>query len=80
MPAVPGTVSRMIAAMFCAPSSRTMSLRCCSARSVSSASDVEPKCDRYVYAGMKCTTPSPGVSLGKRRGSPVTLTARFVPP
>ena len=38
MPAVPGMVSRMIAAIVCGPSKAIVSSRCCSARAHSSAS------------------------------------------
>ena len=49
MPFVPTTVSRMIAATVCAPSTMIVSRRCCSARSVSSSGVVEWKAERYGY-------------------------------
>jgi hypothetical protein len=47
MPFVPTTVSKMIAATVCAPSTISRSRMCCSARSVSSSGVVAWNAERY---------------------------------
>ena len=58
MPAVPGIVSRMIAAIVSAPSITIVRSRCSSARSHSSCSVVAWNSERYRNGPKKCTTPS----------------------
>ena len=80
MPLVPTTVSSMIAATFCGPSTISTSARWASARSHSSASLVEWNALRYGYGPQNLTTPGMPGSLGQRRGSPVIVMAPPVPP
>ena len=80
MPAVPGIVSRMIAAMVAGPSKLITCSRCASARWHSSASVLEWNGERYRNGPKKCTAPAAPRSFGQRRGSPVRFTAVWVPP
>ena len=80
MPLVPTTVSSMIAATVCAPSTISTSARWASARSLSSASSAAWNALRYGYGPQNLTTPAMPGSLGQRRGSPVIVIAPAVPP
>ena len=80
MPLVPTTVSSAMAATVWGPSTISTSDRCCSARSVSSASLVEWKALRYGYGPQNFTAPAMPGSLGQRRGSPVSVMAPAVAP
>ena len=72
MPFVPTTVSRMIAATVCGPSTMSTFARCSSARSHSSCGVEAWNAERYRYGPQNLTAPGVEGSLAQRRGSPVS--------